>query len=153
MMPSILVAFFVNSEDSLSIFHTPLKRNVSFFLLSSPYPRWPSVSYILPYVRFDSQKGFFTVSARFLSSLSPFWTRFLRITQYEGKEINIWCWVSWIFYVTLKTRGSCSIGRGTIFHRRRVVSGCTGNCLVESFDAIQKTIFVRHKCLYKNWTF
>ena len=45
MIPSILVAFFVNSEDSLSIFHTPLKRNVSFFLLSSPYPR--SVTFYL----------------------------------------------------------------------------------------------------------
>ena len=60
----------------------------------------PSVSYILPYVRFDSQKGFFSVSARFLSSLSRFWTRFLRITQYQGKEINTWCRVSWIFYVS-----------------------------------------------------
>lgn len=39
MMPSILVAFFVNSEDSLSIFHTRLKRNVTFFSISSPYPR------------------------------------------------------------------------------------------------------------------
>ena len=60
----------------------------------------PSVSYILPYVRFDSQKGFFSVSARFLSSLSRFWTRFLQITQYQGKEINTWCRVSWIFYVS-----------------------------------------------------
>ena len=83
MIPSILVAFFENSEDSLSIFHTPLKRNVSFFLLSSPYPR--SVTFY-PFVR--CQKGFFSVSARFLSSLSRFWTRFLRITQYQGKEIN-----------------------------------------------------------------